>query len=137
MYPKPIVIGMFLLKYEMKENDKFYWRVQNNKFLEEKGFILRNTEIKVKRKYSFRRDLNPRSMDYRANSLPLSYLTYWWMGIKVAYIKYQIVCLQINQVYTIVTKWHYCEQFRTKCCVKIVATLALATTDVFLIKMLQ
>ena len=29
------------------------------------------------------------------NSLPLSYLTCWWIDIKVAYIKYQILCLQI------------------------------------------
>ena len=44
-------------------------------------------------------------MDYEVNSLPLSYPICWWMGIKVAYIKSQIVCLQINQVYAIVTKW--------------------------------
>ena len=30
-----------------------------------------------------------------------------------------------------------CEQFPTKCCVKIAATLTLASTDVFLIKMCQ
>ncbi len=30
-----------------------------------------------------------------------------------------------------------CEQFRTKCCVKIAATLRLATTDVYLIRMCQ
>ncbi len=61
------------------------------------------------------------------------------MGIKVAYIKNQIVCLQINQVYAQLSqKWQNSEQFRTKCCVlKIVATLTLASTDVFLIKMWQ
>ncbi len=50
----------------------FNLRVQNEQFSEENGFILGDTE---KRKYSFRRDSNPRSMDYEANSLPLSYLT--------------------------------------------------------------
>ena len=59
----------------------------------------------LNRKYSFRRYSNPRSMDYEAHSLPLSYLTCWWIGIKVAYIKSQIICLQINEVYAIVTKW--------------------------------
>ncbi len=57
-------------------------RVQNEQFWEEKGFILRDTE----KEYSFRRDSNPRSTDYEANALPLSYLTRWRMGIKVAYI---------------------------------------------------
>ena len=33
-------------------------------------------------KCSFRRDSNPWSMDYWANSLPPSYLTCWWIGIK-------------------------------------------------------
>ncbi len=39
----------------------------------------------LKRKYSFHRDSNPRSMDYEANSLPLSYLTRWWWGLIGAY----------------------------------------------------
>ncbi len=35
---------------------------------------------------SFCRDSNPRSsMGCEANDLPLSYLTCWWMGIKIAY----------------------------------------------------
>ena len=52
----------------------------------------------LKRKYTFRRDSNPRSVDYEANSLPLSCLTRWWTGIKVAYINFksQIVGLQNN-----------------------------------------
>ena len=77
----------------------------------------------------------PRSMDYEANSLPLS----WWMGIKVAYIKYKIRCLQINQVYAIVTKWRIVNNFEKKCCVKTAATLTLASTQchVSLIKMCQ
>ena len=93
----------------------------------------------LKRRYSFRRDSNHRSMDNEANSLPLSYLICWWMGTKVAYIRSRIVCLQINQVYAIVTNvtMTNCEQCRTKCCAKIAATLTLASTDVFLIKMWQ
>ena len=59
----------------------------------------------LKRKYNFSGDSKPRSMEYEANPVPLSYLTCCWMGIKVAYIRSQIVCLQINQVYAIVTKW--------------------------------
>ncbi len=46
-------------------------RVQNEQFSEEKGFILRDTESED----IFRRDLNPRSVDYGANSLLLSNLT--------------------------------------------------------------
>ena len=73
---------------------------RNEQFSKEKGFILRDTE----KKYSFR-DSNPRSMDLvRVNSLALSYLACRWMGINVAYIKYRILCLQIKQVYAIVTK---------------------------------
>ncbi len=83
----------------------------------------------LKREYSFRWDSNSRSMGYEANSLPLSYLTRWWMGIKVAYIKSQIVCLQINQVYSIVTKWQIVNNIEQKCYVKTAATLALASTD--------
>ena len=41
-------------------------------------------------------DSNPQYMDYETNSLSLSYLTFWWMGIKVAYIESQI-CLFTNQ----------------------------------------
>ncbi len=44
-------------------------RVQNEQFSKEKGFIMRDTEKEV----YFCRDSNPRSMDYWANSLPLSY----------------------------------------------------------------
>ncbi len=55
-------------------------------------------------------------MDYEANSLPLSYLTRWWIGIKVAYIKSWIVCLQINQVYAIVTKWQIVNNFEQMMC---------------------
>ena len=40
-------------------------------------------------------------MDYEANSLPLSYLTGWWMGIKEACTKYvvykSIRCTQLSQ----------------------------------------
>ncbi len=63
-----------------------------------------------KRKYSFRRDSNPRSMNYEANSLPLIYLTCWWMFIKVD-IKSQIVYKSTRQVYAIVTKWHIVNNF--------------------------
>ena len=77
-------------------------RVQNEEFSEEKGFIIRDAEKEV---CTFRRNSNPRSMDFEANSLPLSYPTCWWMGIKEAYIKSQIICLEINQVYAFVTKW--------------------------------
>ena len=65
----------------------------------------------LKRKYSFRRDSNPRSIGCGANDLPLSYLTCWWMSIKVAHIKYKIIlcCLQINQAYAIVIKWLKCK----------------------------
>ena len=58
----------------------------------------------------------------------LSYLTCWWLGIKLAYIKYKKLCLQINRPYAIVRKW-LTEQFRTKCFVKIAATL---TFDIYL-----
>ncbi len=70
----------------------------------------------LKRKYSFRWDSNPRSMGCEANDLPLSYLTCWWMGIKIAYIKYKRRCLQIDQVYaichfmTIAYAWINCKQ---------------------------
>ena len=65
---------------------------QDEHFSEEKRFILHHNE----KENSFRRDSNPRSMGYGTNPLPLSYLTCWWMGIKVGHIKRQIVCLQIN-----------------------------------------
>ncbi len=65
----------------------------------------------LKRKYSFRRDSNPRSMGCEETDLPLSYLTCWWMGIKIAYIKYKSRCLQINQVYAIVIKWQIVNNF--------------------------
>ncbi len=90
----------------------------------------------LKRKYSFRRDSNPRSINYEANSLPLSYLTCWWMGIEVAYKSQN--CLFTNQ--SSIRNCHKsCEQFLTKCCccAKIAATLTLASTDIFLIKMWQ
>ena len=51
--------------------------------------------------YSFHLDSNPPSMDYGAYSLPLRYLTR--------------NCHKMTN----------CEQIRTKCCVKIAATLAL------------
>ena len=44
------------------------------------------------------------------------------MGIKVAYIKSQMVCLQINQVYAIFTKLQIVNN-------KIAATLTLASTE--------
>ena len=53
------------------------------------------------------------------------------MGIKVAYIKYKRLCLQINRVYAIVRKWKIEKQFQTKYCVKLAATLTLASTNVF------
>ncbi len=60
------------------------------------------------------------------------------LGIKVAYIKSQIYfvyksikCTQLSQ------NDKNCEQYQTKCCVEIAATLTLATIDVFLIKMCQ
>ncbi len=60
------------------------------------------------------------------------------MGINVSYIKDKTLCLQINQVYAIAGhKIANCEQFRIKCCVKQAATSILATTYVFLIKMLD
>ncbi len=59
----------------------------------------------LKMKYSFRRDSNPRSMGCEASDLPLSHLTCWWMGIKIAYIKYTISCLQFIQVYAIVINY--------------------------------
>ena len=90
----------------------------------------------LKRKYSFRQDSNPRSMGCEANDLPLSYLTCWWMGIKIAYIKDKIRCFCQSGIRNC-HKVPNCEQFRTKCCVKISATLKLASTHVFLIKMCQ
>ena len=67
----------------------------------------------MKRKYSIHRDLNPRSMDlYGAKSLPLSYLTCWWMGIKLAYQ------VKINSVYTIVTKLQIVHNFEQMLCKK-------------------
>ncbi len=65
----------------------------------------------LKRTYSFHRDSNPWSVDYEANSLPLSYLTCWWMSIKVAYIKSQIVyksinCTQLSQNDKLWTIWN-------------------------------
>ena len=66
----------------------------------------------LKRRYSFCWDLNPRFMDYTRRTLYRWTFWLWiWMGLKVAYIKYQIVCLQINQVYTIVTKWQIVNKF--------------------------
>ncbi len=106
--------------------------VQNEQFSEEKDSLY----VLLKRKYSFCQDSNHRSMDYEANSLPLNYLTCWWMGINVAKIKYQIVCLQINQAYAIVTKWQILNNFEQNA-VKKPAILTLATSDVFLVKMWQ
>ena len=48
-------------------------RVQSEEFSEEKDSFY--MILKRKYMYSFRWDSNPRSMDYEANSLPLSYLT--------------------------------------------------------------
>ncbi len=57
-------------------SDFLLLRVQNEQFSEEKGYILRDTE---KYTCSFRRDPNPRSMDYEENTLPMSYVTSWLM----------------------------------------------------------
>ena len=82
---------------------------QNEKVLEEKGFIL----LWLKRKFSFRQDSNPRSMDYGTNSLPLSYLTCWRMGIKVEHNQVQ------NSLFTNQLSVHNCHKMT-----KIAATLA-------------
>ncbi len=58
------------------------------------------------------------------------------MAIKLAYIKYKRVCLQINRVYTIVRKWLIVNNFE-QCCGKLVATLTIDTTDIFLITIWQ
>ncbi len=88
----------------------------------------------LKRKYSFRRDSNPQSMDYEANSLPLSFLTSWWMGVKVEYYQVQNSLFakqpSLRNCHELTST--NCEQFRTKCCVKIAATLTLASTDLYL-----
>ena len=56
----------------------------------------------LKRKYSIRRDWNPRSMDYEANSrggLSTADLSDLLMnGIKVAYNQVSIVCLQNDKL---------------------------------------
>ena len=54
-----------------KLSEKSVLRVQNEQFSEEKDSFY----AILKRKYSFRRDSNPRSMGCEANDLPLSYLT--------------------------------------------------------------
>ena len=59
-----------------------------------------------------------------------------WPWLKVAYIStYKIRCLQINACARNCHERTNSDNFRTKCCVKIVATLA--TTDVFLMKIWQ
>ena len=60
--------------------------------------------VMMKRKYSFLLNLNPRSMNYEANSPLLSYLTCWWMGIKLVYKSSVRNCQKMTN----------CVQFRTK-----------------------
>ncbi len=91
----------------------------------------------LERKYSFCRYSNPRSMDYKADSLPQS-SDLLMNGHKSSVYQVSKYSLFTNQSSTRnCHKMTNCEQFRAKCYVKIVATLTLATTDVFLIKIWQ
>ncbi len=67
----------------------------------------------LKKKYSFRRDSNLRSMHY-GRAL---YRYAIWIDDEVAYIRCQIPCLQVNQVYAIiVTKWQVVNNFEQMLC---------------------
>ncbi len=104
-------------------------RVQNEQFSEEKTFILRDTE---KRIYSFRRDSNP--MDYEANTSTTE-LSDSLMNAHKSSVNQVPNTLFTNQSsLRNCHKMTNCEQFRTKCCVKISEILTLASTDVFSIK---
>ncbi len=91
----------------------------------------------LKTKYSFRWESNPRSMGCEASDLPLSHLTCWWMGIKNSVFQVHNTLFTSQSGIRNCHKMTNCEQFRTKCCVKISATLTLASTHVFLIRMCQ
>ncbi len=74
---------------------------------------------------------------YGASSLLLSYLTCWWMnsGHKTSVYQVQIPLFTKQLTLRNCHKITDCEQFWTKCCVEIVATLTLDTTDIFFEKM--
>ena len=105
--------------------------VQNGQFSEEEGFIL---YVILKRKY---RDSNPiHGLRGETNSHFTAELSDLLMnGHKSSVYQVQNTLFTNQSGIRNCHKMTNCEQFRTKCCVKIVATLTLATTDVFLIKM--
>ncbi len=90
----------------------------------------------LKRKYSFRRDSNPQSIYYGATfTAELSDLLI--NGHKSSIYQVQNTLFTNQSSVHNCHKMTNCEQFRTNCCVKIAATLTLANTFVFLIKMWQ
>ncbi len=91
----------------------FAFRVQNEQFSKEKGFI--HWYWKGSIVSAGIRTLDP-WITGRTLYLPPSYLTCWWMGIKLADIKYQILCLQINQVYAIVAELQIVNNSNTILC---------------------
>ncbi len=107
----------------------FYLRVQNEQFSEEKGFILREKEVDFPP--GFEPPIHGLQSELSTTELSDSLMN----GHKSSV--YQVP----NSLFTNQSslrnchKMTNCEQFRTKCCVKIAATLTLASTDVFLIKM--
>ncbi len=102
-------------------------RVQNEQFSEEKGFILRDTEKEVQFPPGFEPPIHGLRSELSTTELfdlPMN-------GHKSSV--YQVPdSLFTNQSCLRCHKMTNCEQFRTKCCVKIAATLTLAAIDVFL-----
>ncbi len=85
----------------------------------------------LKWKYSFRRDSNPRFMDYESNSLPLTKRPDLLMnGHKSSIGLYQLQNMLLTNQSGVRNchKLTNCEHFRTKCSAKMAETLTLAST---------
>ncbi len=110
-------------------------RVQNEQFSEEKGFILRYTEKEVG--LQFPPGFEPPIHGLRSERSTTELSDLLMNGHKNSV--YQVHS-KLFTIYSGIRNCHKmtnCEQFRTKCCVKISATLTLASTHVFLSKMCQ
>ncbi len=92
----------------------------------------------LKRKYSFHRDSNPPIHGLQSERSTTELADLLMNGHKNSIYQVQNTLLtNQSSLYNCHKMTNYCEQYRTNCCVKISATLTLASTHVFLIKMCQ
>ncbi len=140
-HTKPIHIELSKYTSSLKKSPKTYvsflehvdLRVQNEQFSEEKGFILRYTEWEVQLPPGFEPPIHGLQSERSTTELP----DFLMNGHKNSVYQVQNKLFTNHSGIRNCHKMTNCEQFRTKCCVKISATLTLASTHVFLIKMCQ